>query len=201
MAIHVLRYDDFSACSSTRVEEGLVAMLLRHRIPCTFAVIPFACDADALLNGGEVKLCPLPGSKAAVLRPLLREGLAEIALHGYCHLTVAAIKGYQEFSDRMPKATQRRLMERGRRHLEDIFGLAVRLYVPPWNALGATTADVLREEGLCVSSNIQVHAGGQVYGPGAIALGDRNHGNQTGFVDGTPGWKGMEHSWDVDSRL
>jgi hypothetical protein len=126
---------------------------MRHHIPCTFAVIPFACDPLSLLREGEVKLCPLTGAKASVLQPLLREGLAEIALHGYCHVTFSAVKGYQEFSDRMPMETQRRLILRGRQHLEDVFGVKVRLYVPPWNVLGSTTATVLMEEGFCISSN------------------------------------------------
>ena len=56
------------------------------------------------------------------------------------------MRGYQEFSDRMPVETQRRLIQRGRRHLEELFGVKVRVYVPPWNRLSASTAVVLKEE-------------------------------------------------------
>src|SRR5262249_59548051 len=85
---------------------------------------------------------------------LLREGLAEVALHGYTHLALAPLREYQEFSDAMPKETQRALIRRGQQHLEDIFGVKVRLFVPPWNRLADSTASVLREEGLMVSGDL-----------------------------------------------
>jgi len=152
VVIHLLRYDDFSAYSSEAVEEKLVGILLRHRIPCTFGVIPFACLPESLLNAGEVKLSPLTAARAALLAPLLKAGLAEIALHGYCHLALAPLRGYQEFSDRMSPEVQRQLIRRGRSHLESVFGVKVRLFVPPWNRLSPSTAAVLQAEGLWLSS-------------------------------------------------
>jgi hypothetical protein len=152
VVIHLLRYDDFSAQSSRAVEEQLAGMFLKHRIPCTFAVVPFFCAPESLVAAGEVKLTPLPASKADVLKPLLQAGLAEIALHGFAHLALAPVRGYQEFSQRMPRDTQRQLIRRGRSHLESVFGVKVRLFVPPWNRLGSSTAAVLQEEGLLLSS-------------------------------------------------
>lgn len=152
--IHVVRYDDFSAASHTGVEGALFDIFLRNRIPCTVAVIPFVCDPEDMLKLGEVKLAPFPREKARLLAPLLTEGLAEVALHGYTHLALAPMREYQEFSDAMPVETQRALIRRGRQHLEDVFGMKVRLFVPPWNRMGVTTAAVLREEGLMVSGEI-----------------------------------------------
>jgi peptidoglycan/xylan/chitin deacetylase (PgdA/CDA1 family) len=153
--IHIVRYDDFSAASHTGVEEALFDIFLRHRIPCTVAVIPFICDPEDLLKLGEVKLAPFPREKAQLLDSLLREGLAEVALHGFSHLALAPMRECQEFSDAMPVETQRALIRRGRQYLEDIFGMGVRLFVPPWNRLGVSTAAVLREEGLMVSGEIR----------------------------------------------
>ncbi len=107
-----------------------------------------------MLGAGVVKLRPLSRQKAELLQPLLNAGLAEIALHGYSHLALAPLREHQEFSDLAPVETQRALIRRGRRHLEDIFGLQVRLFVPPWNRLAASTAIVLREEGLLLSGTI-----------------------------------------------
>jgi peptidoglycan/xylan/chitin deacetylase (PgdA/CDA1 family) len=152
--IHIIRYDDFSAASHTGVEEALFDIFLRNRIPCTVAVIPFICDPGNLLGSGAVKLSPLPGEKARLLDRLLREGLAEIALHGFAHLALAPMRGYQEFSDAMTVETQRALIRRGRQCLEDIFGVTVNLFVPPWNRLGSSTAAVLREEGLMMSGDL-----------------------------------------------
>lgn len=153
--IHIVRYDDFSAASHTMVEEALFDIFLRHRIPCTIAVIPFICDPERLLKEGGVKLSPVPMEKARLLDGLLRAGLAEVALHGYTHLALAPMREYQEFSDAMPVETQRALIRRGRQFLEDIFSVKVRLFVPPWNRLGASTAAVLREEGLLVSGELR----------------------------------------------
>jgi peptidoglycan/xylan/chitin deacetylase (PgdA/CDA1 family) len=148
---HAFRYDDFSAASCTVVEERLIEMLLTHAIPCTFAAVPFVCDPNSLLSGGAITLVPLPKSKADLLKPLLRRKLAEVALHGYAHLSLSRIRGQQEFSDAMPIATQRALLRRGKEHLEHVFETPVRLFVPPWNRLSATTAVVLEEEGFQVS--------------------------------------------------
>jgi len=152
VVIHLLRYDDFSACSSAGVEESLIDILLNHRAPCTFAVIPWVCDPETLLSAAEVKLKPVQEVKAEMLKPLLRAGLAEVALHGYSHLMLAPVRGYEEFSQRMPLEIQRQLIRRGRDYLEDLFGIKIRLYVPPWNRLASSTAIVLHEEGFLLSA-------------------------------------------------
>lgn len=152
--IHIIRYDDFSAASQTGVEEAVFDIFLRHRIPFTVAVIPFICEPKSLLESGAVKLSPFPQEKARLLDRLLREGLVEIALHGFSHLALAPMRGYQEFSDAMSVETQRALIRRGRQYLEEIFGVKVQLFVPPWNRLGTSTAAVLREEGFMVSADL-----------------------------------------------
>ncbi len=154
MAVHVLRYDDFSTCSNQAVEEQLIELLGRNRLPCTFGVIPFVCDPQSLLRDGAVKLSPVPKAKAALLKPLLDEGLGEVALHGYSHIAFAPLRGHQEFSHLMPKETQRRLIQRGRSYLEDLFGVRVRVFIPPWNRLAPATAQVLQEEGLFLSGDM-----------------------------------------------
>ncbi len=153
--IHIVRYDDFSAASHSGVEGKLFDILLQYRIPCTVAIIPFVCDPDELLKSGVIKLSPLPSEKTVLLDGLLKEGLAEIALHGFTHLALAPMREYQEFSDAMPLETQRSLIRRGRQFLEDIFGVRVRLFVPPWNRLGTSTATVLREEELMISGDLR----------------------------------------------
>jgi len=151
---HVLRYDDFCACSSSGLEERLFEVLLRCHTPCTIAVIPFVCDPRDLLKSGLVRLRPFLKSNAKVLEPLIKAGLAEIALHGYSHLSLSTVRGHQEFSDAMPSAIQRALLRQGREHLQDTFEIPVRLFVPPWNRLSATTATVLREEGFWLSGAV-----------------------------------------------
>src|SRR5262249_14502487 len=152
--VHVLRYDDFSAASCSMVEEALVELLLRHRVPCTFAAIPFVCDPEELLHGGIVRLRPLSRQKAQILQPLLDAGLGEVALHGYAHLALSGLREQQEFSDAVPRETQRALISQGRAQLEDAFGAEVRVFVPPWNRLSPSTAALLRDEGFMVSGDV-----------------------------------------------
>lgn len=152
MVVHALRYDDFSAISCTPLESLLIDMFMRKRVACTFAVVPFSCEPESLLRGSVVVTKALPRSKAKILAALLRAGLAEVALHGYSHLTLAPLRGYQEFSQRMPVEVQRQLIRRGREHLEDLFGTRIHLYVPPFNRLAASTATVLNEEGFFLSA-------------------------------------------------
>ena len=153
MIYHVFRYDDLSATSSTDVEEALVDILRRHRVPWTFAAIPFACDPRDL-GSGAITLKPFPPSKALLVKELIGAGLAEIGLHGYAHLAVSPMREHQEFSDAVPVDVQRKLLLKGRAHLEDIFGTPVQLYIPPWNRLATSTLEVLRELDFCVSGDV-----------------------------------------------
>lgn len=154
MTGHVLRYDDFSSSSDARLEEEIVKLLLQYGMPCTFSVVPFACDPGDFLKNGAVTLRPLSRSKANILRPLLDRGLGEVALHGYAHLAFSKIRGEEEFSDRMPYVTQESLLMRGKRHLEDVFNTSVRVFVPPWNRLSSTTARLLKDKGWLLSGGI-----------------------------------------------
>lgn len=155
--LHLIRYDDLCAISNSHVEEALIDVLLRHQLPCTFAAIPFVCDPRDLAPGNALQLKPLPHSKVQLLKPLFKAGLAEIALHGYSHLAVAPLCKWQELTDMVPQTAQRALIQYGRSYLEDTFGVPLRLYVPPWNRLAASTASILQEEGLMLSSTIHAN--------------------------------------------
>jgi hypothetical protein len=200
VVIHLLRYDDFSAVSDGAVEEKLIGLLLKHRVPCTFGVIPFVCAPESLLAAGDVKLTPLPGAKAGLLKPLLQAGLAEIALHGFAHLALAPVRGLQEFSDRMPLETQRQLIRRGKGLLESVFGTKVRLFVPPWNRLGRSTLVVLREEGLFLSGGeLEAAQGGPEIGqlPCVTSIRETDRALATARRFGGQGWVGtVLHDYD-----
>jgi peptidoglycan/xylan/chitin deacetylase (PgdA/CDA1 family) len=155
MITHVMRFDDLSAVSDVALTEAIVGILLKHKMPCTFAVIPFLCDPADLLNSGQVALRPFPAEKATLLKPLLDAGLAEVALHGYAHLTTSFQREHTEFSDAMPRDLQRKLIRAGREHLERVFRTRVHTFIPPWNRMGTATPSVLAEEGLLLSSGME----------------------------------------------
>jgi hypothetical protein len=153
---HTVRYDDLSAVSDEAAERGLVEILLRHRVPCTFAAIPFVCDPESLLDVGAVRLLPFPAEKAALVKPLIAEGLAEIALHGYAHLMLSGRRGQREFCDQMRIQTQQALIHKGRSQLEKVFGVPIRLFVPPWERADRSTLAVLEMERLSIPRGISV---------------------------------------------
>lgn len=150
--IQVFRYDDFSAISSSVLERLLIDAISEAACPWTFSVVPFALDSDVFLATGDLHVRPISPEKVALVRDLVDSGLIEIALHGWTHIASSPLRHHAEFSDLMPLQTQRRLIGDGRRALEDAFGKAINLFVPPWNRLGATTLVALQEEGITVVS-------------------------------------------------
>ncbi len=72
----------------------------------------------------------------------------------------------RNFPNACPKKRNDSSSSAGRKHLEDVFGIKVRLYVPPWNKLAPTTAAVLDEEKLLLSGG-----GPEVSSSGKLNLG------------------------------
>lgn len=153
MPIHVLRYDDFSAFSSSEFERQLAEIVGDLNYPVTFSAVPYALDVAMFSSHASIRLCPLPQHKIHLIRELVDQQLIEIALHGWSHISISQTRGFAEFSDTMPIETQRRLIRDGKHLLEDLFHRAVRLFVPPWNRLGNRTIEALLAEDItCVSA-------------------------------------------------
>jgi hypothetical protein len=146
--IHLLRYDDYSAMSSAAVERPLLELIADLKYPCTVATVPFVFDGLTFCGHGTVRLLPLPPGKVRALEELIREGVVEVALHGWSHLALSPLREMAEFSDAMPLETQRRLLRDGRSYLEDVFQRKVVTFVPPWNRLGRVTVEALKREGM-----------------------------------------------------
>lgn len=134
-----LRLDDPSETSHQEVEAGILEILRRHHAQASFATIPFR------IVDGERR--PLSAKRALPLVAAQREGLIEIALHGYLHRRRAPEPAPPtEFRGR-PRDEQWAMIDEGRRHLEAIFGTRVTGFVPPWNSHDAATIDCLAELG------------------------------------------------------
>ncbi len=75
----------------------------------------------------------------------------------------------------MERERQRELIRWGRKFLEDLFGVAITTFVPPWNAYSPDTLAVLEEEGFRAIS-------AALYGPA--------RGGALRYVPGTVGPEG-----------
>lgn len=140
----VFRYDDFSEKSATHLEADLVNEFKRHKIACTFGVIPYVCSGD-LHDPSPHPLLELDPRKAGLLKEPGVDGLFEVAQHGFSHQTRPGRppKAWTEFSGR-PLQEQIELMRKGRVLLTKLFGEQPKTFIPPWNSYDLATLDAAR---------------------------------------------------------
>lgn len=138
-----LRYDDCSALSSSALESSILEACVRHRIPCTFGVIP---EISLPARHGRIPelTSRLPDSKREMLRRAQVEGVIELALHGYTHRNVR--DGVRTEFAGVPASTQAELIAKGKDELVSFAG-PIHTFIPPWNSYDAHTLDALSSAG------------------------------------------------------
>jgi len=148
----VLRYDDYSSVSSTNLELRLVDILRKYDLPCTFGVVPYAVAGD-FHDVSPQSVLPLSDEKAEILKKASRDGVLEVALHGYSHQTTrkGSDGGYSEFSG-LDIKTQIWRIAQGKKLLEDLTGTQITTFIPPWNKYDFNTLRVLDSLGFKVLS-------------------------------------------------
>jgi hypothetical protein len=149
-----LRYDDPSAKSNTEIETRLIETLRQYEMVCTFSVIPFIY-AELPDRAPSAREWPLPAQKAEPLAAAAREGLLELAQHGYSHRanTPPGTKP-SEFAG-LDYDEQWRKIQAGRTFLENTLGMAIRTFVPPFNTYDANTIRAAEAGGLtCLSADM-----------------------------------------------
>ena len=135
----VLRYDDFRLQEDS-LQNRLIETFAAEQVPLHIAVIPFNPDTTPILQTG-----------AALDRvlELQRQGILQIALHGFCH------KGntlHGEFLS-LYEDEQRFRLEKGSAFLDSVFGTHVHIFIPPWNRYNQTTLDILANLGYNIISS------------------------------------------------
>lgn len=150
--IVVFRYDDYSARSSTDLEVALLELFRKHNLSCTFGVIPFACEYN-YEDSRPQNILPLAKVKIDILKDAIKEGVLEVALHGYSHQTVSK-RIYSEFSS-LGYDEQFKRINLGRKYLEEVLGgRKVSTFIPPWHQYDLNTLRALEESGFrAISSN------------------------------------------------
>lgn len=153
-----IRDDDTSYFTSPDELEKVYGDISRHG-PVSLAVVPFhragtsGCVPERFRMRGTVH--PLHENQPLVeyLRDRISKGCFEIMLHGYHH---DESDGRAEFTNR-PDLKER--VSHGRKYLEDLLGVSIRVFVPPGNTIGAAGLKAIAREGLHLGGTAGVRSG------------------------------------------
>jgi predicted deacetylase len=130
-----IRFDDPSAISDHALEHALLHIMETHQVCATFAVIPY------------VEQRPLLADNVPHLVKALQHGMLEIAQHGFNHVSYAPDSPVpSEFSGVDP-VEQMKKITAGRATLEQVFGIPIHGFVPPFNTFDQHTASILSDQG------------------------------------------------------
>lgn len=129
-----IRFDDPSAVSDHVLERALLDSLDQHAVRATFAVVP--CAEQRTLQATDV-----PHLVAAQ-----QSGTVEIAQHGFSHFDAKTSSLPSELAGVDP-ASQTTKITLGRTVLEQVFGVPIQGFVPPFNTFDRHTAAVLSMQG------------------------------------------------------
>lgn len=135
-----LRFDDPSPTSDHALEARIISTLLHHKMVATFATIPFSEKGGQIIAFDE--------QSARHLTEARRRDVIEIALHGYSHINRRSDGETRpsEFASVSP-IEQARMIHAGRDHLQRLFDIPLKGFVPPWNTFDSNTAEILTTAG------------------------------------------------------
>jgi peptidoglycan/xylan/chitin deacetylase (PgdA/CDA1 family) len=142
------RYDDYSALSHPGVDRGVIDIFGRHKLTCTFAVVPAITSIYPWVEGSDQQEIPLSQEKKDELRAAVRSGAVDLALHGWRHLANehTCHPDPSEFRG-LSLDEQAKILQRGRDFLADAVGSPPTLFVPPWNSYDGNTVKALELNG------------------------------------------------------
>jgi len=146
------RYDDYSSLSPQVVDGGLIDVLRRKNICCTFAVIP-AVTVGNYHDPAEREIVLLSGKKLSQLKQAREDGVVECALHGWNHRSLRGSAPHSEFFG-MSLEDQNVRLTQGYDFFKTQLGIAPQVFVPPWNSFDNNTLRSLERLGIkCISAN------------------------------------------------
>ena len=128
------RFDDPAADSDHTLEMAILDSFARHCLPLTVAVVPFSRVQNALV--------PVTADNVPHLLQAHRSGDVEIAQHGYTHEPQPMSNGVLSEFGGAEAEQQLAQMHAGLNQLRSVFGNTISGFVPPFNAMDATTMAV-----------------------------------------------------------
>lgn len=144
----VLRYDDYSNNSNMEIEKTLFETARSLAGGVLVGVIPprkknqLAAQKTATSLFGNLKK-----EKIDLLREYHSDGTVEIAVHGFAHRNNSANPNSPSEFAGLPPATQLSMLRQSREALEQITGLPINSFIPPYNTYDNDTLNALVTSG------------------------------------------------------
>lgn len=137
----VFRLDDPSAISDHALEQDLLEVFRKYASRLTIAVVPFADSGTGLQR--------ITADAVPHLARAAKTGMAEIAVHGYCHahMTEDEYGTPSEFFG-LDHGEQYRLVSDGLDAVRAAFDQPVEGFVPPWNTHDVATLAAAQSLGI-----------------------------------------------------
>jgi len=168
--IIIFRYDDFSVKSNTYIEENIIDIFKKRNMPITISVMPFISSDEINNFDNSIKnyqalsftvkhevlhdkfsspnyVTPLSSQKAEILKNGIKEGMIEVALHGYVHQDNQKHDNYKSEFSGIDYNNQEKMIAEGENLLEDLLGKKITIFVPPWNNYDVNTLRAIEKLG------------------------------------------------------
>lgn len=146
MSLFAIRDDDVSYFTPAESLEKIYQPAFRRGVPISFAVVPFQSPTGkAWSPSGDIEEAfPLGDNRDLVrwLKDKVSQGLAQILLHGCYHRYPGGVPEFATSDDHAEK------LDKGRRHVEQIFGQPIQIFVPPSNALSSSGLRAVKQSRL-----------------------------------------------------
>jgi hypothetical protein len=150
----VFRYDDYCSRTDTELEKKIIADFKKNNVSCTFGIIPFV-KAKNYLEFEPQDVIPLTPEKIAIARDAIKAGAMDATQHGYSHQTLQTKGWHTEFKT-LDYDTQMEKIKKGKVFLENVLGIPIITFIPPYNAYDAITVEVLEKLNFqCLSAGME----------------------------------------------
>ena len=158
----IIRFDDYGVwCNSDwiTIEEEVIRLHEKYGVKISFGVVPdskYPLIAHPLSPSvypkeyENLEYNPYPlitgCRRVEILKNSVKNGIAEVALHGYTHPKGYSNKINTEFMG-LPYDMQYQKLQQGKKFLENLFDCRVSTFIPPHNTYDNLTIDLLYDLG------------------------------------------------------
>jgi predicted deacetylase len=168
----ILRYDDYSPFPmydrrerSPGIERRLFQLAAKHDAKVSVGIVPFPVDPrrESTCEPGSCSaahswLSNTDDEWVVLLRDYLGRGVLELALHGFEHRRTAPLDHRPGEFRAQPIGWQQQAVGDGQAAILAALGIQVDVFIPPWNAWDAQTAQALALNGFTWLSPDPHHA-------------------------------------------
>lgn len=127
----IFRYDDYTL-KHDDLDEQIINEFIKNNCNLTIGIIP--------VSNNRILINPKYYFLNNILKPAVRTGKIEIALHGWKHEQINGIPEFSYYS----KREQSQMIFTGKNYLESIFNTHITTFIPPYNSYNQHTLEALK---------------------------------------------------------